>query len=175
MATDFFTVEVWTPRGLQTYYVLFFIELKTRRVHVAGITTNPTDWFMGKAVERIAGHFKAMRYVIHDRDTKYSLRFRIVMEDAGIELIRTPLQAPNANAYAERFVRSIKDECLNRIILFGEGHLSRAIDQYLAHYHAERNHQGLGNELIDGEASAVGEIVSSERLRGLLRYYHRAA
>ena len=116
-----------------------------------------------------------MRYVIHDRDSKYSLRFRIVMEDAGIEPIKTPFQAPNANAYAERFVRSIKDECLDRMILFGEAHLRRAIDQYLEHYHAERNHQGLGNELIDGGLNTVGEIRSRERLGGLLRYYHRAA
>jgi putative transposase len=176
MATDFFTAEVWTSRGLQTYYVLFFIELKTRRVHVAGITTNPTDWFIGKAVEGIVGRFSAMRYVIHDRDTKYSLRFRIVMEDAGITPIKTPFHAPNANAYAERFVRSIKEECLDRMVLFGEGHLHRAIEQYLEHFHIERNHQGLGNELIDPEVAAAGkETACRERLGGLLRYYHRAA
>lgn len=129
---------------------------------------------MGKAVERTVGRLKGMRYVIHDRDTKYSLRFRIVMEDGGIQPIKTPYQAPNANAYAERFVRSIKEECLDRMILFGEGHLRRAIDQYIEHYHDERNHQGIGNELIDGEVSTVGEITSSERLGGLLRYYRRA-
>ena len=111
----------------------------------------------------------------HDRDTKFSLRFRIVLEDAGIEPIKTPFQAPNANAYAERFVRSIKEECLDRMILFGEGHMRRAIEQYLEHYHAERNHQGLGNELIDGEVGTVGEIVSRDRLGGTLRYYYRAA
>lgn len=155
VATDYFTAEAWTPTGLQTIYVLFFIELKTRRVHVVSL--------------------EGMRYVIHDRDSKYSLRFRIVMEDAGIRTIKTPFQAPNANAYAERFVRSIKEECLDRMILFGEGHLRRAIEEYLEHYHAERNHQGLGNELIDGEVRRVGDITSRDRLGGLLRYYYRAA
>jgi putative transposase len=144
-------------------------------VHVAGLTTNPTDWYVGKAVEQAVGRLNGMRYVIHDRDTKYSVRFRIVMEDAGIIPSKTPFQAPNANAYAERFVRSIKDECLNRMILFGEAHLRDAIDEYLERYHGERNHQGIGNVLIDGGPSTMGKIVSSERLGGLPRYYHRAA
>jgi transposase InsO family protein len=175
-ATDFFTTEVWTPTGLKTYYVLFFIELKTRRIHVADLTTNPTNGFMGRAVEGSLSFLQGMRFLIHDRDTKFSLRFRIVLENAGIRPIQTPYQAPNANAYAERFIRSIKVECLNRMILFGEAHLRRAIEQYLEHYHAERNHQGLGNELIGPEATVAGdEIVCRERLGGLLKFYSRAA
>jgi transposase InsO family protein len=175
-ATDFFTTEVWTVTGLRTLYVLFFIELKTRRVHVAGITANPTDLFMGNATGGSLGFLEGCRFMIHDRDTKYSLRFRIVLEAAGISLIRTPLQAPNANAYAERFVRSIKEECLNRMIFFGKGHLRHAIDEYLAHYHGERNHQGLGNELIDGDSKCRdGDVVHRERLGGLLSFYERAA
>jgi hypothetical protein len=89
-ATDFFTAEVWTLSGLNTYYVLFFLELKSRRVHFAGLTTNPTDLFMGRAAEGAAGFLKGCRYLIHDRDTKYSLRFKLVMESAGVGLIRTP-------------------------------------------------------------------------------------
>jgi putative transposase len=175
-ATDFFTTEVWTLGGLKTYYVLFFLELKSRRVRVAELTTNPTDLFMGLAAEGSLEFLKGSRYLIHDRDTKFSLRFRIVLEAAGLGLIKTPFQAPNANAYAERFVRSIKGECLSRMILFGEGHLRRAIDEYLVHYHGERNHQGLGNELIDGQPSVgTGAVGSTERLGGMLRYYHRAA
>ena len=103
-ATDFFTTEVWTVTGLRTIYVLFFIELKTRRVHVASTMTNPTDWFIGKAVEGSVRRLRTMRYVIRDRDGKYSLRFRIVREHAGIEPIKTPSQVPNSNAYAERLV-----------------------------------------------------------------------
>ncbi len=126
-ATDFFTTEVWTVTGLKTIYVLFFIELRTRRVHVAGITPNPTDLFMGNATDGSLGFLDGCRFMIHDRDTKYSLRFRIVMEAVGITLIRTPFKAPNANAYAERFVRSIKEECLSRMIMFGERSLHGAI------------------------------------------------
>jgi transposase InsO family protein len=175
-ATDFFTTEVWTPTGLRTYYVLFFIEFKTRRVHLAGLTANPTDLFMGHTAERALGFLRETRFLICDRDSKFSLRFRIVLEAAGIHIIQTPFQAPNANAYAERFVRSIKEECLNRMILFGEAHLCHALEQFIEHYHLERNHQGLGNELIEGGAlRSSGEVVVRERLGGLLKYYRQAA
>ena len=175
-ATDFFTTEVWTPTGLRTYYVLFFIDLKTRRVHLAAPTTNPTDWFMGLAAEEASTFLARCRYLIHDRDSKYSLRFKIVMEAAGITPIETPFQAPNAKAYAERLVRSIKEECLNRLILFGEGHLRRTLDEYIAHYHTERNHQGIGNELIEAaDTPDGGQVICDERLGGLLKFYRRAA
>ena len=155
--------------------MLFFMELHTRRVHVAGITPNPTDWSKGQSAHNALTFLKRCRYLIHDRDTKFSLRFRIVLEAAGISLIRTPYQAPNANAVAERFVRSIKEECLDRMILLGEGHLRRALQEYLAHYHAERNHQGLGNELIEPARTGDGEVVCDEHLGGLLKYYRQAA
>ena len=174
-ATDFFTTEVWTPTGLRTYYVLFFIELKTRRVHLVGVTANPSDLFMGYAAERALGFLRGTRFLICDRGSKFSLRFRIVLEAAGIDIIQTPFQAPNANAYAERFVRSIKEECLDRMILLGEGHLRRALDEYLAHDHGERNHQGRGNDLIEPARDGTGEIVCNQRLGGLLKYYLRAA
>jgi len=174
--TDFFTTEVWTPLGLKTYYILFVIDLRTRRVHLAGVTRNPTDMFMACAAEASLGFLHVSRFLICDRDTKFSLRFRIVMRDAGIRLLRTPYQAPNANAHAERFVRSIKRECLSRMILFGEAHLGHVLEQYLAHYHAERNHQGIGNELIEGAPQpGEGLVECDERLGGLLKYYRRAA
>ena len=100
------------------------------------------------------------------------------MQDAGITSIKAPFQAPNANAYAERFVRSINDQCLKRMILFGEVHLRRAIDEFLEHYHVERNHQGLGNQLIEPEAQvgrADGKVECHERLGSLLHYYYRDA
>ncbi len=175
-ATDFFTTEVWTVGGLRTYYVLFFVELKTRRVHVAGLTTNPTDWFMGLAAEGAMTFLSGCRYLIHDGDGKYSLRFRMVMEDAGITPIRTPYRAPNANAYAERFVLSIKSECLRRMIFFGEASLRHAISEYVEHYHVERAHQGIGNKRIDQSGPVGdGEVVCDERLGGLLKCYRRAA
>ncbi|MCP3994194.1 MAG: transposase family protein [bacterium] len=175
-ATDFFTVEVWTPKGLRTFYVLFFVELKTRRVHLAGITANPNDLFMGRAAEATLDFLRGKRYLICDRDSKFSLRFRIVLEAAGVKLVRTPREGPNANAIAERLVRSVRRECLDRVILFGESHLRHVLDEYLAHFHGERNHQGIGNELIDPEqTNGTGDIVARERLGGLLRFYHRAA
>ena len=175
-ATDFFTTEVWTLGGLRTYYVLFFIHLESRRVHIAGITTNPTDWFVGQATLEAREFLKGCRFMFHDRDNKYSLRFRQVLESLGIKPIRTPKQAPNANAHAERFVLSIKSECLNRMVFFGESSVRRAIDEYVEHYHAERAHQGIGNVRIDGGVtSPSGSIRCSERLGGILKHYYRAA
>ena len=170
-ATDFFSTEVWTPTGLKTYYVLFFMDLESRRVRIAGITRNPNDLFMGHAAEGALGFLRATRFLICDRDSKFTLRFRLVLEAAGVRLIRTPYQAPNANAHAERFVRSIKEECLDRLILFGERHLRHVLPEYLEHYHRERNHQGLGNGLIDATppGSGLGKVLCDERLGGLLR------
>lgn len=131
---------------------------------------------MGYAAERAGQFLKGRRFLIYDGDSKFRYRFKIVMEVAGIDLIKTPFQAPNANAHAERFVRSFKEECLNRIILFGEGHLRRVIGEYLLHYNHERNHQGIGNELIAGkELAGDGPIECRERIGGLLKYYRRAA
>jgi transposase InsO family protein len=100
----------------------------------------------------LVGH----RVLICDRDAKWSASVRARLDEAGIRVVQTPFQAPNANAYAERFVRSIKHECLNRVIPFGERHLRRTITEYVEHYHRERNHQGLGNELIDGAPRSMG-------------------
>ena len=112
-----------------------------------------------------------------DRDTKWTEEARRILEGAGVKVVRTPLQAPNANAHAERFVRSIREECLDRLILFGERRLLRALNEFLAHYHRERNHQGLGNALItpDTPRTPGTHVRCRERLGGVLRYYHRAA
>ncbi len=176
VSTDFFAVEAWTGRGLQTFYVLFFLDLESRRVHIAGMTRNPDDAFMVQATRGARAFLQGKRFLILDRDTKFSRRFRDALP-AGLQLVRTPYQAPNANAHAERFVRSIKEECLSKMIWFGEGHLRKALFEYLEHYHRERNHQGLGNELIDAAPlpSATGCVVCNERLGGLLRHYNRSA
>jgi transposase InsO family protein len=177
---DFFTTEVWTPRGLRTYYVLFLIDLKTRRVHFVGATPNPDDSFMAQVARTITdavdGFLVGHRFLICDRDAKFTARFRLMLEDAGVQLIRTPRQAPNCNAYAERFVLSIKSECLHRMIFFGESSLRRAIQIYVHHYHTERPHQGIGNAVIQREERvAEGEVCCRERLGGLLKHYYRAA
>ena len=116
--------------------------------------------------------------MILDRDAKYSTAFRNLVEDAGVDIVRLPPRSPNLNAYAERFVRSIKDECLNRMIFFGEPSLRKATQEFAAHYHGERNHQGLDNRLIEPAArrdSTLGAVQCVRRLGGMLRFYRRAA
>ena len=113
-----------------------------------------------------------------DRDTKYTDGFKDHLDREVVKPVRCPVRAPNCNAFAERFVRSITEECLNRMILFGKASLCRALKAYVVHYHTERNHQGLGNELIEpGEevGTVAGKIECRERLGGLLRYYFRDA
>jgi putative transposase len=179
-AADFFTTEVWTWRGLVTYYTVFVIDLASRRVQIVGSTPFPNDLFMRQVGRTITaaddGLLVRHRVLICDRDTKWSAPVRERLLEAGIRVVQTPYQAPNANAYAERFVRSIKDECLNRVIPLGEHHLRRTIAEYVEHYHRERNHQGLENRLIHGVAPrSVGKIRRRSRLGGLLNYYERAA
>ena len=171
---------MWTPLGLKTYYVLFVIDLKSRRVEIAGITRHPTDAFMAQVARNITdavdGFLKSHRFLICDRDTKFSDQFKRILRDEGVEVVLTPRQAPNCNAYAERFVLSIKSECLRRMVFFGEASLRRAVVEYVAHYHVERAHQGLGNERIEKrDVTGEGEVVCDERLGGLLKCYRRAA
>jgi putative transposase len=178
---DFFTTEVWTWRGLVTYYTVFVIDLASRRVHIVGSTPSPNDLFMRQVSRTLTaadeGVLIGHRVLICDRDAKWSAPVRERLGEAGIRVVQTPFQAPNTNAYAERFVRSIKHECLNRVIPFGERHLRRTIAEFVEHDHRERNHQGLGNELIDGAPAVerVGQIRQCQRLGGLLNYYARAA
>ena len=181
-ATDFFTVEVATWHGLVTYYVLVVVELATRRVHIAGITPHPTAAFMQQCARQLTDPFKGFllgkRYLIHDRDTKFTPAFDGLLKTSGVEPIRLPPQSPNLNAHCERFVRSIKEEVLDRMIVLGENALRYAMHHYLTHYHQERNHQGLDNQLIAPEpvvGGQMGEVRRRERLGGLLSYYYREA
>jgi len=181
-ATDFFTVEVWTPRGLLTYYVLFVMQLKTRSVRIAGVTTSPNSAYMKQVARNLTdvsdGFLVNSRYLIMDRDTKYTEDFRDSLDREGVKAVRCPVRAPNCNAFAERFVRSIKEECLDRMILFGEASLRRALTEYVAHYHAERNHQSVDNRLLeplDASIAANEAVYRHERLGGILNYYYREA
>jgi len=178
---DFFTSEVWTPQGLVTYYTLFVIDLRSRWGHVAGSTPTPEAGFRAQVARRLTdavdGFLAGHRFLIGDRDSKWTEGFRRTIQDAGVQIVPTPVQAPNANAHAERFVRSIREECLDRLILFGERRLLRVLDEFVTHDHWERNHQGLGNELIMPKTRPLGgtRVRCPERLGGLLRYYHRTA
>jgi hypothetical protein len=133
-ATDFFTIEVWSPRGLATYYVLFAIHLSTRYVHIVGVTTAPNGAFLKQVARNLTdvddGFLLSKAFLIMDRDTKYTVDFRDSLDREGVKPVRCPVRAPNCNAFAERFVRSIKEECLDRMILFGEASLRRALREY---------------------------------------------
>jgi putative transposase len=182
VAAHFFTAEVCSLHGLVTYYVLFVIELARRIVHIAGITTQPNEgWMMQIAcnlTDKVSGCLMGKSHLILDRDTKYTTQFRRLIAESRTAVIRLPPRSPNLNAYAERFVRSIKEECLDRMIFVGQGSLRRAISEFLAHYHAERNHQGLGNRLIQRRPRALVPVESirrRQRLGGMLSFYHQTA
>jgi putative transposase len=182
--TDFFTVEVLTLRGLVTYYVLFFIHLDSRKVEVSGLTPHPNERWMKQIARNVTmddwGFLNNCRYLIHDRDTKYCQSFRDIIESGDVKTLPLPARSPNLNAFSERWVKSIKDDCLSKLILFGETSLRRALHDYLVHYHAERNHQGKGNVLLfptttQAKNRVEGSVRCKERLGGLLKYYHREA
>jgi putative transposase len=182
VASDFFTIEVWTPAGLKRFVVLFFIDVSTRRVEIGGIASKANGLWMAQiarnVTDEVDGVFKGKRYLIHDRDPLYTQEFLTMLADAGIESVKLPPRSPNLNAYAERFVRTIKESCLEQMILFGEESLRASIRQFLDHYHLERNHQGLENRLIipmTGNVNTEGRIERRERLGGLLNYYYRVA
>jgi putative transposase len=178
---DFFTTEVWTLRGLVTYYTLFVIELHSRRVRILGCTPHPDEAFMLQMGRQMTDPFDGMvghrGMLICDRDRKWSAQVRRLLEGSGVRVLRTPFHAPNCNAYAERFVRSIKEECLDRIVPLGDRHFRGTLREFVTHYHGERNHQGLGNALIDTAPPTPksGRLQRRQRLGGLLSYYHRAA
>ncbi len=181
-ATDFTTIEVWTKSGLVTIYLLFVMEVGTRRVHFAGSTTNPTEPWMQQVARNLTDSFDGFllgaRYLIMDRDTKFCESFRSILRRADVDPVKLPARSPNLNAYMERFMRSLKSECLNRMIFFGEKSVRKAVNEFLEHYHVERNHQGLGNRLIEPSEKVGcvdGKIACRERLGGLLHYYYRDA
>jgi transposase InsO family protein len=181
-ATDLFTVEVLNPFGLVRYHVLFVIDIATRCVCIGGITSDPNGEWMKQVARNLTdmwdGFLLGKRYLIHDRDPLFTEAVRGLLRDSGVKPLRLPAKSPNLNAYAERFVLSIRQECLDRIVPLSERHLRIAVTEYLMHYHKERNHQGLGNELITPLPASVndaGPIVSRERLGGVLKYYCRAA
>jgi len=181
-ATDFFSVEVLTPRGLLRYLVLFVIDLRTRRVEITGIARQPAGDWMNQIARNLTdvgeGFLRNARYLIHDRDPLFTRDFGEILRAGGVETVRLPARSPNLNAYAERFVRSIKSECLAKIIPLGERHLRLVVSEYAAHYHLERNHQGIGNRLIDrsrGRPENLGRVARRERIGGVLKFYYREA
>ena len=181
-AIDFTTIEVWTKGGLVTYYLLFVMELKTRRVHFAGCTPHPKETWMKQIARNLTDPFDGFllgkQYVLMDRDGKFCPAFRNILKQEGAEPLLLPPRSPDLNAYIERFMNSLKSEALSRMIFFDEKSLRRAVTAFLKHYHGERNHQGLDNQIIepgDEVGRVVGNIECRERLGGMLRYYYRDA
>jgi len=179
-AADFFTVESLTCTGLVRFLVFFVIELKSRRIRIAGIAPDPEGRWMKQMARNLTdaddGFLNGTRYLIYDRDPLFTREFGLILKSSGVKTVRLPAQSPDLNAYAERFVRSIREECLSRVVPLGERHLRWVVSEYVKHYHLERNHQGLGNDLIEpcGEIGR-GRVACRERLGGLLRYYYRMA
>ena len=165
--------------GLVAYYTLFVIDIATRAVHIAGTTPNPDSAFMVQVARNLTdcfdGFLRNKRLLILDRDTKFCAAFRNTLRSAGVKPVVTSYLAPNLNAFAERFVLSAKSECLEQMIFFGERSLRRALAEFAAHYHGERPHQGLGNQIIHRGSRGTDAIEVRERLGGLLKHYHRAA
>jgi putative transposase len=188
-ATDLFTKTVMTLRGPVTFYVLFFIHVHSRRVHLAGVTPNPDGRWMAQVARNMSMVFaeepdeSKPTHIIRDRDTKFTAQFCSILETDGIEFRPTPRRSPNLNPFAEAWVQKTKHEVLNHFIVFGENHLRRILAARLEHYHFRRPHQGLGNVPISGESPPdvslddlrKESIVCHETLGGLLKHYERKA
>jgi putative transposase len=178
LACDFFTIETAT---LQTLYVLFFIELGTRQVHLAGCTRHPNAAWVTQQARQVCweleGRALPMRFLIHDNDTTFTTGFDAVFQSQGIDVIHTPFHAPNANAFAERFVRSIRQECFDHLVLLGEWHVRRVLTAYVAFYNSRRPHQGLDQQcpIPLTVVSEGGRVQRQDVLGGIVHDYVRAA
>jgi putative transposase len=181
-AIDFTTIEVWIRGGLVTYYLLFVMEIATRRVHIAGCSASPEELWMKRIARNLTdafdGFLNGKRYVLMDRDDKFCPAFRENLKNEDIKPVQLPPRSPNLNAHVECFHRSLKEECLDRMIFFGEKSLRDAVGAFLEHFHSERNHRGLDNRVIEPREEVIrrdGEVLCRERLGGMLRYYYRKA
>ena len=181
VAADFFTVEVWTRSGPTRFMVPFLIGLSARCVAITGIAANANGIWMDQIARNPCdagdGFLKGKRYLIHDRDPLFTAEFPGTLATGGVKSVKLPPRSPNLHCYAERLVRSIKESCLDRAILFGEGSFRKAIHEFVAPYHHERNHQGPGNRLILPEELHAGGGANRRRMRlgGLPNYYYRRA
>jgi putative transposase len=178
LACDFFTVETaW----LRTLYVLFFVELGSRRVHLAGVTANPDCAWVTQQARNLAieDRLADVRFLVHDRDAKFSGPFDEIIRSERVRVIKTPGRAPKANAVAERWVRTVRSECLDHILVLGRRHLEQVLRGYLAHFNAERPHRSL--QLVPpagaprSRGSPCADILRRDVLGGLIHEYYAAA
>jgi putative transposase len=184
-ACDFFSKKVVSLRGVVEVFVLFFIHVSSRRVHIAGMSTRPTQaWTAARARDSLsflAGHGDKEPILLRDHDTKFGEHFDGVLRENGVRVQKVGPLAPNLNAVAERWVQTVEHECLDHFVVFGEAHLGYLLEEFLAHYHLERPHQGVGNRTLSGAeppedaTPTSGEVECQERLGGLLKHYRRRA
>ncbi|MBI9060314.1 MAG: transposase [Labilibaculum sp.] len=178
-AIDFFTVEAYTLRGLTRFMVLTAIDYSTRKVEIVGVSHNPDGQWMEQMARNLTdceeGFLKDKKYLIHDCDKLFTKKFKKILEDGGVKAKRTSPVSPNLTPFIERFVRSIKSECTRKMLIFGEKHLRHIVSSYVNHYHHERPHQSLDNEMIEPLPQGNGKVECHEQLGGLLKSYRRAA
>ena len=178
-AIDFFTTEIYTIKGLVRYMVLVVIDYKTRKVEIAGVIPQAHGSWMKQIARNLTdpidGFLKNKKFLVHDWDTLFTEDFKSILRAGGVKCVKTTVASPNMTPYVERFIRSIKHECLNKMLILGERHLRYVVNEYMEHYHTERPHQGIGNNIITPLPQGDGKIVCQERLGGLLKSYRRAA
>jgi len=179
VACDFLTVDTVLLRRL---YVLVFVEFATRRVHLAGITANPTWEWVTQQARNVIGDLGPLKFLIRDRDAKFSKSFDDIFRSEGIRIIRSPIRAPRANAVCERWIGSLRRECLDRLLIFGQGHLSHVLDEYIDHFNRHRPHRSLdqrapqdGNQVPKTAVATWIGIHRRDRLGGLLHEYELVA
>jgi len=177
LACDFFTIETIF---LRTVYVLVFIELGTRRVHLAGITSHPDGQWVAQQARQLVWQFEetetSFPCLIRDNDSKYTEAFDTVFESQGTHIIPTPIRAPNANAYLERWIRSVREECLDHILIINEAHLRRVLNEFLGYYNYRRPHQGLEQQspITRPEPVTTGKVNRRKILGGIINDYFRS-
>lgn len=180
LATDFFTVDTVSLRQL---YVLFVIELSTREVQILGVTDHPTGSFVTQVARNLVGDLadrgRCIKFLIRDRDAKFTASFDEVFRSEGIRVIKTPIRSPRANAYAERWVRTVRNECLDWMLVLGRGHLERVLREYVSHYNRQRPHRGIDLEVPTGAVAPtpppLHHVDRHDVLGGLIHEYYRAA
>jgi transposase InsO family protein len=179
LATDFFTVDTLSLKQL---YVLFVMELSTREVHILGVTDHPTGAFVTQVARNFVGDLadrgRSIKFLIRDRDTKFTASFDEVFRSEGIRVIKTPVRSPRANAYAERWVRTVRTECLDWLLVLGRRHLERVLHDYVGHYNQQRPHRGIELEVPKGGSMPAPpslHIHSHDVLGGLIHEYYSAA
>jgi putative transposase len=184
-ACDFFSVEALGITGTVRYMVFFVIEIKSRAVEIAGIRVDPDGEWMKQLARNLTdpvdGFLRGTKYLVHDRDPLFTESFIAILESGGVKSVKIPAQSPNCNPHAERFVKTIKFECLNQFVIFGERHLRYLIKEFVEHHLTERFHQGIGGQLIKKQDDvtngngADGKVACRSRLGGLLNFYYREA